>query len=146
MANFVSLILWTGKEGWEGRRGKLHNNDDKCSSNNNNSAQSDNGNKADANNTHLLIYAMLYITRITSEILLYIYFNVILIISEKFFLSSKREVSLNQNHCFYSQVNNEYIKYMIWIWDVKWLRFEPQQSRNTLTGIYIFKNLKFSIF
>lgn len=34
---------------------------------------------------------------------------------------------------------------MIWIWDVKWLRFEPQQSRNTLTGIYIFKNLKFSI-
>ena len=76
MANFVSLILWTGKEGWEGRKDKLHNNDDKCSSDNNNSVQSDNGNKADANNTHLLIYAMLYITRITSEILLYIYFNV----------------------------------------------------------------------
>lgn len=40
------------------------------------SVQSDNGNKADANNTHLLIYAMLEITRITSDILLYIYFNV----------------------------------------------------------------------
>lgn len=145
MANFVSLILWTGKEGWEGRKGKLHNNDGKCSSDNNNSVQSDNGNKADANNTHLLIYAMLYITRIVKFYFIFISrWN--LIISEKFFLSSKREVSLNQNHCFYSQVNNEYIKYMIWIWDVKWLRFEPQQSRNTLTGIYIFKNLKFSIF
>lgn len=32
---------------------------DKYSSDNNSSVQSDNGNKADANNTHLLIYAML---------------------------------------------------------------------------------------
>lgn len=59
MANFVSLILWIGKGGWERRKGKPHNNNGKYSSDNNNSVQSDNGNKADANNTHLLIYAML---------------------------------------------------------------------------------------
>ena len=58
MENFVSL-LWTGKGGWGGRKGKLHDDDDEGSSDDNNSIQSDNGNDADTKNTHLLVYAML---------------------------------------------------------------------------------------
>lgn len=58
MEIFVSL-LWIGKGGRGGRKGKLHDNDDEGSSDDNNSIQSDNGNDADNKNTHLLIYTML---------------------------------------------------------------------------------------
>lgn len=38
--------MWIVKEGWEGRKGKLHDNDD-SSGNDNNGVQGDNGNDAD---------------------------------------------------------------------------------------------------